>query len=77
MAKPCVPSPKSTCCTHRGRRVVIDRVGDEVEDLLKAIEEEIRKRRRAFAVRLEIEAESQAEVKQFLMQALDLESNDV
>ena len=30
---------------------------DEVEDLLKAIEEEVRKRRRAFAVRLEIEGE--------------------
>lgn len=50
---------------------------DEVEDLLKAIEEEIRKRRRAFAVRLEIEAGSPPEVGQFLMQALDLETADV
>lgn len=50
---------------------------DEVEDLLKAIEEEIRKRRRAFAVRLEIEAASPPEVGQFLMQALDLEPADV
>ena len=25
VAKPCVPSPKSTSCTHSGRRVVIER----------------------------------------------------
>jgi polyphosphate kinase len=50
---------------------------DEVEDLLKAIEEEIRKRRRAFAVRLEIEAGAPPEVNQFLIQALDLEAGDV
>jgi len=35
---------------------------DEVEDLLKAIEEEVRKRRRGDAVRLEIEADAPAEV---------------
>jgi polyphosphate kinase len=50
---------------------------DEVEDLLKAIEEEIRKRRRGFAVRLEIEADAPPEVGQFLTQALDLEPMDV
>jgi polyphosphate kinase len=50
---------------------------DEVEDLLKAIEEEIRKRRRAFAVRLEIEADASPEVSNFLMQALDLDQADV
>jgi polyphosphate kinase len=50
---------------------------DEVEDLLKAIEEEIRKRRRAFAVRLEIEADAPPEVRQFLIESLDLEPNDV
>src|SRR4029077_5552918 len=50
---------------------------DEVEDLLKAIEEEIRKRRRAFAVRLEIDADSPPEVRQFLMESLHLESGDV
>ncbi len=50
---------------------------DEVEDLLKAIEEEIRKRRRAFAVRVEIDAGSPPEVGQFLMQVLDLEPGDV
>jgi polyphosphate kinase len=50
---------------------------DEVEDLLKAIEEEVRKRRRGFAVRLEMEAGARPEVSGFLMQALDLEAADV
>ncbi len=50
---------------------------DEVEDLLKAIEEEVRKRRRGDAVRLEIEADAPAEIEQFLTEALDLESPDV
>ena len=38
---------------------------DEVEDLLKTIEEEVRKRRRGAAVRLEIEAEAPPEVEAF------------
>jgi polyphosphate kinase len=50
---------------------------DEVEDLLKAIEEEVRKRKRGVAVRLEIEADAPAEVEQFLMTALSLEPADV
>jgi polyphosphate kinase len=50
---------------------------DEVEDLLKAIEEEIRKRRRGAAVRLEIESGAHAECEQFLTTSLDLEPNDV
>ncbi len=50
---------------------------DEVEDLLKTIEEEVRKRRRGFAVRLELEADAPDEVEQFLMTALDLEPSDV
>lgn len=50
---------------------------DEVEDLLKTIEEEVRKRRRAFAVRLEIELDAPSDVSNFLMQALDLEASDV
>jgi polyphosphate kinase len=56
---------------------------DEVEDLLKTIEEEVRKRRRGAAVRLEIEADADpvrgypAEVEQFLMTSLDLEPIDV
>ena len=50
---------------------------DDVEDLLKAIEEEVRKRRRGFAVRLEIEAEALPEVSNFLVQSLDLEPADV
>lgn len=50
---------------------------DEVEDLLKTIEEEVRRRRRGVAVRLQIEADAPAEVEQFLMTALDLDSTDV
>jgi polyphosphate kinase len=50
---------------------------DEVEDLLKAIEEQIRKRRRGDAVRLELEANAPPEIEQFLMGALDLDPIDV
>ena len=50
---------------------------DEVEDLLKTIEEEVRKRRQGAAVRLEIEADAPAEVEQRLMAALDLDSLDL
>jgi polyphosphate kinase len=50
---------------------------DEVEDLLKTIEEEIRKRRRGAAVRLEIENDAQPEVEQFLSGALDVDQADV
>ena len=50
---------------------------DEVEDLLKAIEEEVRRRRLGAAVRLEIEAEAPVEVEQRLMAALDLDQVDV
>ncbi len=50
---------------------------EEVEDLLKAIEEEVRKRRRGNAVRLEIERDSPSEIEQFLSTALNLEEDDV
>jgi polyphosphate kinase len=50
---------------------------EEVEDLLKTIEEEIRKRRRGAAVRLEIEAGAPPEVEQFLMASLELDPIDV
>jgi polyphosphate kinase len=49
---------------------------EEVEDLLKAIEEEVKKRRRGAAVRLEIEAGAPGELEQFLMAALDLDPID-
>jgi polyphosphate kinase len=50
---------------------------DEVEDLLKAIEEEVRKRRRGDAVRLEIDTAASPEVEQQLTAALDLDGLDV
>jgi polyphosphate kinase len=49
---------------------------EEVEDLLKAIEEEVKKRRRGAAVRLEIEAGAPGDLEQFLMAALDLDPID-
>src|SRR5439155_12985824 len=50
---------------------------DEVEDLLKTIEEEVRKRRQGAAVRLEIEADAPVEVEQLLVERLDLDPIDV
>ncbi|HEX3147439.1 MAG TPA: polyphosphate kinase 1 [Gemmataceae bacterium] len=46
---------------------------DEVEDLLKAIEESVRKRRRGMAVRVELEADAPEEVVQFLTSSLDID----
>lgn len=50
---------------------------DEVEDLLKTIEEEIRKRRRGMAVRLQIETSATPAVENFLVKALALDAMDV
>src|SRR5262249_4576169 len=50
---------------------------DEVEDLLKTIEEEVRKRRRGAAARLQLEADAPAEIEQFLPASLDLDAGDV
>jgi polyphosphate kinase len=50
---------------------------DDVEDLLKEIEDEVRRRRRGAAVRLQIEADAPPEVEQFLMTALDLDATNV
>ncbi len=50
---------------------------DDVEDLLKAIEEEVRKRRRGEAVRLALEHSASEEFEQFLTFAFDLSPRDV
>lgn len=50
---------------------------DEVEDLLEAIEQEIRKRRRGAVVRLEVEDVAPSEIESFLTTALDMEPQDV
>ncbi len=52
-------------------------IDDEVEDLLKTIEEEVRKRRRGVAVRLEIEGDSVPDIEQFLSGVLELDATDV
>jgi polyphosphate kinase len=68
---------KSATCFRVTRDSEYEIDDDEVEDLLKAIEEEIRKRRRGAAVRLELESGAPPDVEQFLMTSLDLEANDV
>jgi polyphosphate kinase len=50
---------------------------DEVEDLLKTIEEKVRKRDRGFCVRLEIEQGTLPDIEQFLVSKFELESADV
>ena len=50
---------------------------DEVDDLLKAVEEQIRKRKQGMAVRLQLEASAPEETEFFLSQALDLDIHDV
>ncbi|MCU0705132.1 MAG: polyphosphate kinase 1 [Fimbriiglobus sp.] len=50
---------------------------EDVEDLLRAIEENVKQRRRGEAVRLELEADAPPEVEQFLTQVLDLSADDV
>lgn len=53
-------------------------IDDEgVEDLLLAIEAQVKARKRGHAVRLEIEAGAPADVEQFLTNALDLDPSDV
>jgi polyphosphate kinase len=65
----------STFQLWRDREYAID--DDEVEDLLKTIEEELRKRRRGAAVHFDLEAHASPDVRQFLINALDLEDQDV
>ena len=50
---------------------------EDVEDLLRAIEENVKQRRRGQAVRLEIESDATLELEDALMTALDLRPNDV
>ncbi len=58
----------------RNSDIAID--DDEVEDLLKTVEEEVRKRRRGAAVRLQLQASASPEIEHFLVNALDLDSVD-
>ena len=50
---------------------------DEVDDLLRAIENFVKQRRRGHAARLELDAAAPADVEQFLTSALDLDAGDV
>jgi polyphosphate kinase len=59
----------------RNREYEID--DEEVEDLLKTIEEELRKRRRGHAVHLALEADAKPEIVDFLTGSLDLDRTDI
>ena len=59
------------------RNIDIEIDDDEVEDLLKTVEDEVRKRRRGVAVRLQIEADAPEELEAFLIAALDLDPTEV
>src|SRR5262249_7568291 len=50
---------------------------DEVEDLIKTIEEKVRKRDRGFCVRLEIEEGTFSEIEQWLVSKFELDQADV
>ncbi len=62
-------------------RVIRDREyeldDDEVEDLIKTIEEELRKRRRGAAVHVDVEADAPPALVEFLTTAFDLQPQDV
>jgi polyphosphate kinase len=51
--------------------------GDEVEDLLRTIEVEIRKRRRGAAVRLSLAEDAPLQTEAFLKEAFDLDASDI
>ena len=50
---------------------------EEADDLLAAVELELRRRRFRRAVRLELDADASAEVRELLQRELDLEDDDV
>ena len=55
----------------------IELAEDEADDLLKVMEEQIRRRRWGEAVRLEVDQEMPAEIVEMLVESLDLEPEDV
>ena len=59
------------------RSADVDRGDDEAEDLLALISEELRERRFARVVRLEVDRAMPREVRQLLVRELELEENDV
>jgi polyphosphate kinase len=59
------------------RNIEIDADADDVEDLLKAVEEQLRQRRMECAVRLEVPREPNRELTRVLLEELDLGEDDV
>jgi len=59
------------------RNADVERDDDDVEDLLELVEQELRERRFAKVIRLEVPANPNPKIVRFLMEELELEENDV
>jgi polyphosphate kinase len=59
------------------RNADVERLDEEADDLLEMIEEELRERRFAEIVRLEIDAQTPEEVKKYIMAQLSIKKKDV
>jgi len=59
------------------RNIDVDADADDVEDLLKAVEAQLRQRRMECAVRLEVPREPNREITRVLLEELDLGEDDV
>lgn len=66
-----------TACFQVTRNSDIEITEEDVEDLLKTIEGEVRKRRRGAAVRLTLAEDASAPIEAFLKEAFDLDANDI
>ncbi len=68
---------ESSCAFRVTRNADLTVEEEEADDLLAAVEIEVRRRRFGRAVRLEIEAGATSETRELLLRELDLESEDV
>lgn len=59
------------------RNADVERSDEEADDLLEMIEDELRERRFAKIVRLEIDAKTPKDVKEYLIEHLDVEKSDI
>ncbi len=66
-----------SACFQVTRNSDIEITEEEVEDLLKTIEGEVRKRRRGAAVRLTLAQDASAPIEAFLKEAFDLDAGDI
>jgi polyphosphate kinase len=66
-----------TACFRVTRDSDFELEEDEVDDLLRAIEENVKQRRIGHPVRLEIDADAPAAIEKFLIDSLDITADDV